>query len=328
MLKDKDRSNTTAEEMKLINSYCRHVMKESEVYTFSVVLCDNDIDRDFECFTNEALEKLRELYVGKTGILDHSNKSANQTARVFSAEVEKVPGRLTKTGEEYYRLKARAYMPRIDKNKDFISEIETGIKKEVSIGCAVSKKYCSICGASLDSEACNHEKGKYYEQEGKASLCYTILDEPTDAYEWSFVAVPAQVNAGVIKTRLGVGGEQRTDVNAIIKYIRQGKEICLNSEQAFKVGAYLREVEKMADMGKAYRNKLEDEIVEFSSVTEPSLDSEMMTSVCKKLSSDELKEFHKFFSDRMSGYIPAVPQLFDEKSVKEQEKTDNIEFKI
>jgi hypothetical protein len=42
---------------------------------------------------------------------------------------------------------------------------------------------------------CDHEKGGEY----CGKLCYHILDEPLDAYEWSFVAVPAQVNAGVTK---------------------------------------------------------------------------------------------------------------------------------
>ena len=45
-------------------------------------------------------------------------------------------------------------------------------------------------------------------------ICYTILDKITDSYEWSFVAVPAQVNAGVTK-RSGVYGNISTysDVN-------------------------------------------------------------------------------------------------------------------
>lgn len=38
------------EELALINRYTRREMSEEEVYTFSVVLCDNDIDRDFERF--------------------------------------------------------------------------------------------------------------------------------------------------------------------------------------------------------------------------------------------------------------------------------------
>ena len=44
--------------------------KPEEVYTFSVVLCDNEVDRDGECFTKETLEELAKLFVGKTGILD------------------------------------------------------------------------------------------------------------------------------------------------------------------------------------------------------------------------------------------------------------------
>ncbi len=38
-------------------------------------------------------------------------------------------------------------------------------------------------------------KGRMY----SGKLCHTVLDDVTDAYEWSFVAVPAQVNAGVTK---------------------------------------------------------------------------------------------------------------------------------
>ncbi len=36
-------------------------------------------------------------------------------------------------------------------------------------------------------------------------LCFMELQEPTDAYEWSFVAVPAQRRAGVVK-RFGPEG--------------------------------------------------------------------------------------------------------------------------
>ena len=39
--------------------------------------------------------------------------------------------------------------------------------------------------------------GKFKEYNGKT--CYAILDEVTDAYEVSFVAVPAQRGAGVTK---------------------------------------------------------------------------------------------------------------------------------
>ena len=41
------------EELKLINGYTRRKLSANEVYVFSVVLCDNDIDRDGERFTVE-----------------------------------------------------------------------------------------------------------------------------------------------------------------------------------------------------------------------------------------------------------------------------------
>ena len=44
--------------MEKINLYTRRAYKPEEVYTFSVVLCDNEVDRDGECFTKETLEEL------------------------------------------------------------------------------------------------------------------------------------------------------------------------------------------------------------------------------------------------------------------------------
>ena len=44
-------------------------------------------------------------------------------------------------------------------------------------------------------------------------LCFTELQGAEDAYEWSFVAVPAQRGAGVLKTFSG-GGE---DLRAFLK---------------------------------------------------------------------------------------------------------------
>lgn len=78
------------EELALINRYTRREMSEEEVYTFSVVLCDNDIDRDFERFDEQALHTLKELFVGKTGVFDHDPKAENQTARIYDCTVERI----------------------------------------------------------------------------------------------------------------------------------------------------------------------------------------------------------------------------------------------
>ena len=185
----------SGEELEKINGYAREPLTEDKVFVFRVALCDNDIDRDGEKFSSGALEKLAELFKGRTGIFDHDPKSSKQTARIFDTWVETLPEKTTTDGEVYRRLMAKAYMVRTASNGDLISEIQGGIKKEVSVSCTMKKKLCSVCGADMYKGGCDHEKGGEY----GGKLCYHILDEPLDAYEWSFVAVPAQVNAGVTK---------------------------------------------------------------------------------------------------------------------------------
>ena len=176
------------ETLKKINSFTRRSFSPEELYEFPVILCDNDIDRDMERFSDEALNELQKLFIGKTGIFDHDPATSNQNARIFDTSISEDSSRLTKNGEPYKYLKGRAYMVRTDENRSLIAEIDGGIKKEVSISCSASNRRCSVCGSNVGE--CSHIKGK---------LCHTILDGITDAYEWSFVAVPAQINAGVAK---------------------------------------------------------------------------------------------------------------------------------
>lgn len=181
--------------MEKINRFTRRELSKDEVYSFPVILCDNEIDRDGEKFSLAALKKLAELYIGKTGIFNHDPKGENQTARIYDTEVLTDPARKTADGEEYAYLKAHAYMVKTDSNADLIREIDGGIKKEVSVGCAVAREICSVCGKDRRTGECAHKRGRSYH--GKK--CFFVLDEPTDAYEWSFVAVPAQRSAGVTK---------------------------------------------------------------------------------------------------------------------------------
>ncbi len=41
----------TGNDISLINAYARKELKDEDVYTFSVILCDNEVDRDFEAFS-------------------------------------------------------------------------------------------------------------------------------------------------------------------------------------------------------------------------------------------------------------------------------------
>lgn len=192
-----------ASDIKLINQYSIKELKPEDVYCFSVILCDNDVDRDLERFTDKTLEQLAVLFAGKTGISDHRWSSDRQIARLYRAEVETTTEK-NALGAPLKRLIGSAYMLKTESNQPFIDAIEGGIVKEVSIGCSVSKQSCSICGESFSMDwrdwtyKCknNHAKGETYD--GKRCVCN--LDDPTDAYEFSFVAVPAQRNAGVTKS--------------------------------------------------------------------------------------------------------------------------------
>lgn len=196
---DVDAQEVTDEELKAINEYTLSPLTAENVFTFKITMCDNEVDRDFECFSLNALHQLKELYTGKTIIRDHNPTAVNQVARIYATELIQDESKTTKTGEPYTRLVARCYMVKTPENESLITEIKAGIKKEVSVGCSVATVKCSICGSNPRVTRCRHIKGKEYNSNGVKSQCVHILDGATDAYEVSLVAIPAQRNAGACK---------------------------------------------------------------------------------------------------------------------------------
>ena len=178
-----------------INAYARTPLTAEAVYCFRVRLCDDRPDRDFERFDTAALPRMAELFRGKTGICDHQWSADRQVARIFDTQV-------VREDDGASCLMAEAYVLRTERNADLIADIEGGIKKEVSVGCAMGQARCSICGEPYGT--CAHRKGAVYDGE----TCLAVLSEPLDAYEFSFVAVPAQRAAGV--TKAGKEGDGMT----------------------------------------------------------------------------------------------------------------------
>ena len=192
----------TEAELKAINKHTLEPLKAEEVFTFKAILCDNEIDRDFERFSLKALQDLQKLFLGKTVIKDHTWAADNQVARIYATELVETP-KTTKAGETYTQLVAHCYMVRTESNADLIAEIKAGIKKEGSIGCSASSCICSICGTDNAKTYCRHWPGKSYEKEGGPQVCTFTLAGARDAYEFSLVAVPAQKAAGVSKSYTG-----------------------------------------------------------------------------------------------------------------------------
>ena len=260
-------------ELGLINAMSRKKLTGEEVYTFAVRLCDNEVDRDGERFPAQTLEELAPLFVGKSGIFDHQWSAAAQTARIYRTELVRDESVLTAAGDTLCYLKGYAYMLRTEGNRDLIAEIEGGIKKEVSVGCAVEEARCSICGENIhDRSRCAHEKGREYD--GK--LCWADLVHATDAYEWSFVAVPAQKNAGVMKS------------------MRQDME----------------QLEREAALGRKYLQQLKDEVVRLGGVAGLALEQETLKGIVQRLEEPELDALKKAFEvqvDRAWGVETQLP---------------------
>lgn len=213
-------------------------------------------------------------------------KSKDQTARIYSAEVMTDDTRKTADGEVYTYIKAKAYMVRTEKNKDLITEIDAGIKKETSVGCCVRDISCSICGKNIKTEGCEHQKGKSY----GGRLCCYLLSEPSDAYEWSFVAVPAQKNAGVIKS-FDPNGENKM----------------------------------LEEMAKEFKEELKADIIRFSASAIPEMKQSTLDEICETLSLKSLRDMRDALRENAQKNLPVIRQL----DVKQADgKNENSEYKI
>ena len=266
----------TAAQLERINALAKGSLTAEQVYVFSVRLCDDQVDRDYERFDTAALPDLAKLFVGKSGIVDHRWSAAGQLARIFDTEV------LIQEGVSY--IKAWAYIRRGGEGDEWIADIEAGIKKEVSVGCAMGSTVCSVCGGEYG--ACGHRKGEYYDGE----LCCAILREPVDAYEFSFVAVPAQREAGVMKGK--------------------GRHVSLKAlADNFGAQEEYRALWKQAKLGEQYQKQLSGEVVRLTLMLGLKLPEELLRGAVEKLAGSELVQLRDALRERAAEKYPIQLQL-------------------
>ena len=267
----------TAAQLEAINGQAKAAMTAEQIYVFSLRLCDDQVDRDMERFDTAALPALAKLFIGKTGIVDHQWSAAKQVARIFAAEVVRE--------DRVSYIKAWAYIRRGGANEEVIADIEAGIKKEVSVGCAMGWAVCSLCGSEYGS--CGHVKGEHYD----GQLCVAILKEPMDAYEFSFVAVPAQPNAGVLKT---LGGGNRTL-----------KELA----EQFGAQSEYRALFKEAQLGREYKKQIGNDVVRLCLSLDLGVEEPALRAIAEKAGAEELMKLKEALENRLAESMPMVTQL-------------------
>ena len=267
----------TAVQLDAINAQAKAQLTEDQVYVFSVKLCDDQVDRDGERFDTGALPELARLFIGKTGIVDHRWSADKQIARIFETQVIQ--------DENGSYIKAWAYIRRGGDNDEIIADIEAGIKKEVSVGCAMGRAVCSICGS--DYGTCGHQKGQNYD----GQVCCAILKEPMDAYEFSFVAVPAQRSAGVMKA---LGGSRK----------------CLKElADEFGFQSEYRSLFKQAQLGLQYRKELEDSVVRLGLSLELGVTEPVLRSIAQTAGAEDLMALKNGLQQRLDEMLPMTTQL-------------------
>ena len=276
----------TAVQLEQINTLAKARLNGEQVYVFSVRLCDDQVDRDGERFDPGALPGLAKLFVGKTGVLDHNWSTDKQVARIFDTQV------VQENGVSY--IKAWAYIRRGGSNEEIIADIEAGIKKEVSVGCAMGRAVCSVCGSEYGT--CGHLKGEVYD----GSTCCAILQEPLDAYEFSFVAVPAQREAGVLK---GFGSGKRL------------KELA----EEFGAQKEYRQLKALAELGKRYEQQLQDDVVRLGLTLELGVAEPVLRSLTKTAAAEDLLALKEALEGRVNEMLPVKCQLMGRREAAEME---------
>ncbi len=149
---------------------------------------------------------------------------------------------------------------------------------------------CAPSAARTRGAGCGHKPGEVYD--GK--LCYLSLEEASDAYEFSFVAVPAQPQAGVVK---GCSGRREA---ACLKELVQGNAGCARE---------LETLEHEAALGRKWISSLRADVVRLGGLADPKLDLVVLKAIAEKLEEGELQELKRAYEARAQERYPLTVQL-------------------
>ena len=112
-----------------------------------------------------------------------------------------------------------------------------------------------------------------------------------DAYEFSFVAVPAQKDAGVLK---GMGRGNRTLKELADEFGAQGE---------------YRVLYKEAELGRQYRKQIQDDVVRLCLCLDLGVEEPVLRAIVEKAGAEDLLKMQKALDARLMESMPAMCQL-------------------
>lgn len=165
-----------------------------QLYIFSLRMCNNEIDSDFDKLSEAFLRQFAEHINNDTIplIKDHTWTADGQIGRVYRAEV--LSDGENSLGEPYTYVLGYAY---VAADSDIVPRIKLGLLSEVSVGFDGGGYTCSVCGASVKSYDSQCPDGHIFGSTYEDAPVYRNVNICLAALECSFVPVPAQDGAEI-----------------------------------------------------------------------------------------------------------------------------------
>lgn len=156
--------------------------------------------------------------------------------------------------------------------------VRTGLLQTVSIGGRTNDVRCSICGADMKNDPCDHTRGQVYE----GQVCTWMINDVTPD-EVSYVIVPSDKNAKNIKIHYDDSAGTEVPENAgnvreaqteLPDFIKGEEEVSISESQKKETEANMEKETQTPEEVKTVPEKVEVKESEAPAVEEPSVASE------------------------------------------------------
>lgn len=238
----KTNENVIGSDLEDVNSrFALSKLSDEDIIKFNVVICDNDIDRSKEKFTDVALEEIVDCINNKQDgvpfMKNHDSSDVENTiGRITNAILVVDTDKKTEDGEVYKYVLGHAYA--LKDSSDYVSKILGGIWR----------------GASISS------MNTYEEING-----INVITHVSDVFEVSCVGVACQPKAVIRNKSMENGGSFMKKADMLMKRILKSKALPEELKEDIQVAmgtpedveVSVEDVEKLIEENEALKNENE-----------------------------------------------------------------------